>query len=369
MKMHTFLQVIQAVFNGVHNKKLPIVYLDGSYEKNYLLYQNQINREVLSADFRFDAVEKQFFFTYIFANDVTARSKFVFFEKVLKNDFINDVSREKFVQYFVKIQRTYHALSKFAYIYKHKTTPILIDRDVYLNTLTEGAPRVFSVVQHKKKYLFSITDLINILNGALGNNYFFIAEPQACKNPYNNLPFNKSTLYNIYFFIKKTDFIMPVMFYQYFLTNFNLSEYASQNDDLIIEYAIKQFVTHTDVEELYDEIINMLESDKFGKEIQIDPEFPQERLVSIMRPYLELYYKGSYLIHKTKRMNCIKEYNTKIRLFHEYNENFGFKSMKKIPKAKNVFLYKATFTAVFNDKHRVFNSEYNDNFHNSHISR
>ena len=41
--------------------------------------------------------------------------------------------------------------------------------------------------------------------------------PFIYKNPYNNLLFNKSSLYNIYFAIKKSDYI----FHQYFLCLLN----------------------------------------------------------------------------------------------------------------------------------------------------
>lgn len=367
MRMHTFLQITQAVFNGAYKERLPIHYLDGSPGAaiNYLNEQSVYENLLPQSERR--GVEKVFFTIYITELKVCFRSKFAFLNKVLENMFINDETRERFMVYFTKIQRTYHVLAKFAYRWRHKTTPLLITKDVYLNALTENEPRVFSVVQNKKKYLFALTDLVNILNTSLGNNFFFVAEPLACKNPYNNLPFNKSTLYNIYFFIKRTDFIMPTMFHQYFLSNFNLRKYAEQNDDLIIEYAIKQFTIHSDVEELFYEITNMLESDKYGRKIKIDPEFPKEKLVDIMRPYLELYYKSTYTVNEAKRSNYITEYYKKIKLFHAFNKHFGNKTFTRASKTKNFFSGAPKFVATFNDAHIQFNSEHKDDFYTSHL--
>lgn len=365
--MHTFLQIVQAVFNDAYKQRLPIHYLDGSHKSHFNYLTEQSIYESLLSESERRGVEKVFFTMYIMDNYVTFHSKFAFLNKVLENVFINDATRERFMNYFTKIQRTYHVLAKFAYTWRHKTTSLLITNDVYLNTLSEGAPRVFSLVQNKKKYLFAITDLVNILNTSLGNNFFFVAEPLPCKNPYTNIPFNKSTLYNIYFFIKRTDFIMPTMFHQYFLANFNLREYAEQNDNLIIEYAIKQFTIHTDVEELYFEITNMLEGDRHGRKIQIDPEFPKEKLVDIMRPYLELYYKGTYTVNELKRSNYVKEYCNKIKLFHKYNKHFGCKTFIQTTKTKNVFSGLPKLVPIFNDKHIVFNSEHKDDFYTSHL--
>ena len=367
MRMHTFLQIVQAVFNGAYKEPLPIHYLDGSVETQFDYLKEQSFHEALLPESERRGVEKQFFIMYVLENNVTFRSKFNFLNKVLENVFMTDKTKTRFMYYFAQIQRTYHILAKFAYRYRQKITPLLITKDVYLNNLTEGAQRVFSLVQNKKKYLFSLTDLVNILNTSLGNNYFFVSEPLPCKNPYTNLPFNKSTLYNIYFFIKRTDFIMPKMFHEYFMTNFDLRKFAEQNDELILEYAIKQFTMHTDVDELFYEIIHMLEGDRFGRKIKIDPEFPQEILVNIMRPYLELYYKGTYTANEVKRSNYAKQYSNKIKLFYAYNNHFGQKTMTRIPKTKPFCKSRITFTATFNDKHITFNSEYKDDFYTSHL--
>jgi hypothetical protein len=355
--MHTFSQIIQATFNQIYSKKPAIEYLDGSSEKTFSYYEKQ--RE-LDAELPYDkrhGLERQFLIMYMTKNEITTRSKFLFLQGVLENIFMNENAIQKFMSCFTKIQRIYHVLSKFAYTCKFKMTKILIDKDMYLGPLSESQPRVFSVVQNNKKYLFAITDLINILNTSLGNSFFFVAEPLPCKNPYTNLPFNKSTLYNIYFFIRRTCFVMPPMLHQFFVSNFNLTVYAYDNEELIRDYSIKQYINGADEDELYFEIINMLQSDKIGKKIKIDEDFPRDRLIHIMKPYLELYYKGTYTINETKRENYVTEYYNKIKRFYDYNKQFGRKHSERTFSINVNFSRPRTYKMVFNDKHIKFHEK------------
>jgi len=356
-KMHTFSYVAQTIINDPYPTKPEITIFGGTltFEKSYNYYKTQVESELTLPVEQRRGLDKQFFIMYIMHNNISIKSKFAFLSDVLKNMFMIPEASEKFMAMFSKMQRTYHALSKFAYICKFKTAKILMDKDVYLTPLVEGQPRVFALVQNNKKYLFSITDLINILNNSLGNAFFFVAEPMPCKNPYTNMPFNKSTLYNIYFFIKQTAFVMPHMFHRFFVANFNLQTYAEENVGTIRGYSIKQYINSADTEELYFEIINMLQSNIYGKRIKIDPDFPKERLVEIMRPYLELFYKGTYTICDVRREQYIDEYTSKIRRFHRFNKAFGQKRLVRVysdvPRFTGLNKYKATF----NEEHVKFN--------------
>jgi hypothetical protein len=366
--MHTFLLIIQTIFNSGLENKIPIRYLDGSVQKYNEFYQEQSKYESTLPVEKRRGLEKQFFIMFILSNRVTVQTRLRFFKDSYENIFMNDETREKFLVYYLKIQRTYRVLSKFAFLCKYKSSPVFMNKDVYLNTIDEDHPRVFTLVQNNKKYLFSITDLINILNTSLGNSFFFVSEPLPCKNPYTNIPFNKSTLYNIYFFIKKTNFIMPPMFHQYFLSNFDLRKYFEDNEELIREYSIKQYVNNSEIDELYYEIISMLNSIKYGKKMKINPEFPKEKLVEIMRPYLELYYKGTHTIDEVKRERYIDEFDCKMKRFYEYNKTFGRAIMNKVYGNTFDFNAKQKYQMTFNDKHIHFHEVESENdFLTSHI--
>jgi len=366
--MHTFLLIIQTIFNSEWENKIPIRYLDGSVEKNCEFYEEQVKYESMLPVEKRRGLEKQFLIMFILSNRVTLQTRLRFFKDSYENIFMNHETREKFLAYYLKIQRTYRVLSKFAFLCKYKLSPVFMNKDVYLNTIDEDHPRVFTLVQNNKKYLFSITDLINILNTSLGNSFFFVSEPLPCKNPYTNIPFNKSTLYNIYFFIKKTNFIMPPMFQQYFLSNFNLRKFGEDNEELVREYSIKQYVNNSEIDELYYEINSMLKGDKYGKKMKINPEFPKEKLVEIMRPYLELYYKGTHTIDEVKRERYIDEFDRKIKRFYEYNKTFGRAIMNKVYGNTFDFNTKQKYQMTFNDKHIHFHEVESENdFLTSHI--
>jgi len=367
--MHTFLQITQVVFNSINANSVPVKHLDGSNQMAMVFCKEQIQLDSPLSPEKKRGIEFVFFLTYIINNSVTTKTKFSFFKRVLENTYINTKTRNDFLFYFTKIQKTYYALSKFAAIYKHKKARSLIETDIYLNQLNEAQPRVFALVQDGKKYLFTITDLINILNTSLSNTFMFIAEPHSCKNPYTNMPFNKSTLYNIYFFIKRTSFNMPPMFHQYFMSNFNLAIYAHQNDEMIREYAIKDYIFSTETDELYYEIKIMLSIDKIGRKIKIDEEFPKDVLVSVFRPYLELYYKANYTLNESKREKYMDEYYSKLTRFYNYNKKFGRRFFVNLPEKDScIFSPKHKLVVKFDDNHIPFsNKEKKSDFATSHI--
>ena len=69
---------------------------------------------------------------------------------------------------------------------------------------------------------------------------------------------------------------MPQLFHEYFKTNFNLRIFGEVNEEAIRDYSIKQYVNNAEIEELHDEILNIIENDRYGKKLKIDD----------FRPYL-----------------------------------------------------------------------------------
>jgi hypothetical protein len=366
--MHTFCQIAQYIFNKDIGSDAKYFYLDGSIKKSseFLQYHFQYNCD-LNANGT-PKIAKTLFLNYISSKTNETQTKLAFLNEVFENTFITQAQRDEFIECFCKVQRTYNALSRLAYRFKFKRAPIQISNDIYMNPIRENDPRTITLLQNGKKYVFAITDLINIINRSLGNTCYFFAEPLTCKNPYTNVPFTKAMLYNIYFSIKRTSFIMPMLFHHFFLCNFHIKKFGEMHEEVIREHSIKNRVYKANIEEVYEDVMDMIYATKYRALIVIDEDFPKERLVNIMRPYLELYFLSSYSSDVNKRDVLRTEFFKKMRQFHQYNKQFGRKVMVKEPQAiENLFTNKHTYRVSFNDKHVNFYENDYDTYEISHI--
>jgi len=257
-------------------------------------------------------------------------------------------------------------MCKFAFLYKFKKAKTQVSNDLYMNELDPNARDVFTLFDANNKYLFTLTDLVNIFYTSLCNSPYFIPSPIACKNPYNNIPFTKSNLYNIYFFILFNKIKVPIIIQNYFLCNFNLHCFYKENKRIIHEHALTRYVKNSPVAYLRSSILEMLfQHNIYKKKIRIHADFPANRLIDIMRPYLLLYYKSKFSCQRSINKKYHELLTIKMKEFIKYNYKFG----RKI-KATFSIINSVTEVFPFDDKHIKYtlqNEEYY-NFHKSHLS-
>jgi hypothetical protein len=237
------------------------------------------------------------------------QTKFSYFKKTIDNIFMNKKTREEFILKFCKIQRNYWALNRFVYNYKLRKAHFRVKTDLILNPIHESQHNVITIIHNNSKYLFTVGDLKNIIESALSNSPFLFSTPLAPKNPYNNIPFDKATLYKIYFFMKKGNFVLSNLFHNYFLCNFNLTRFRNENEVIIRKKHIDNYCNNTDIDELYHDGIEMIKMNKFTKRLKIDDEFPKKQFVDIMRPYLAIYYTKLFSLDISERNNSIVNFN------------------------------------------------------------
>jgi len=309
----------------------------------------------------------------IFLNPNFLKSKFIFFEEVYNSIFLNNDKRIEFSILFSKIQKIYYAFQKIAFIYKYKKAQIVVNTDMTMNEIIEKDKNIICIYQNNSKYLFHINDLINIINASLTNCHIFFAEPLHIKNPFNNLAFNKSTLYNIYFFIKFNTHLYPELVFKYFQSNFDLTHFLFKNEPLIRDYTINNYVMKSPKTIIYREIMLMIkrynEARKEIDRIIIDTDFPVDKLIQIMKPYLLLYLNISYSLIEIVKINSEKELTYKLKKFQKFNPLFGKKSaILKYKTINTTNFNKSVLTTnyIFNDEHIKFN-QIND-FTTSHLS-
>ena len=182
-----------------------------------LIIKNLLHTDNNIFSFNYDKNETvdercKLFFNIFLNQNIDIKNKFKFFYETINSIFLND-KKDKFINYFCKVQKTYNVLNKFLYIIKFKKSKVVVNSDMALNEININEKNIICIFQDDVKYLFNINDLINIINSSLTNNHLFFSEPLCVKNPYNNLPFSKSTLYNIYLFIKFKTHILPILFF------------------------------------------------------------------------------------------------------------------------------------------------------------
>jgi hypothetical protein len=276
------------------------------------------------------------------------------YEKITSNMFLQQpTEKHQLVDIFCKAQRTYWAFARFVRRIKFKKATLQIAHDLYLNPIPNNVPSMI-ILDGKSKYLFKLSDLINIVNSALSHSVYFFGEPMYPKNPYTNIEFSSATLFEIYHRVKRSDFKMPVLLHYFFLSEFDIDDFFYNYEATIRDIHIEDHVKKAPSETLYPDVKLMIRLFDRKRKMRIDKEFPKDKFVDIMRPYLRLYYMSEYTLSDTsKKLESYTKLLNKMNSFVEYNPQFGRTIMRRIPGTQN-------FVREFNDKHINFYEESNN---------
>jgi len=281
------------------------------------------------------------------------KNKFQQMYDIIHNPYTTNKNHDEFLQKFNCAQRLYHILNRFAYRYKWNRAPMANSMDLLLNPISETQKNLIYLMQDNKKYVLTVLDITSIIDTALTNSPYIYAEPIVSRNPYNNVPFTKANLYNIYFQIKHGCCVMSPFLHKYFLSNFHLKIFRDTNEAFIRSAHIKQFVNSNDHDKLYGEILNMIayynKSVPRRLHLNIHAEFPKDTLLHILKPYLKLYYTRCYSLDISEKHETDHEFKYRMNKFALYNPAFG----RKIQKTETIGLMQKTITRkyVFNDKY------------------
>lgn len=256
-----------------------------------------------------------------------------FYNIVIKNNFISSFSREKIIEVFCKIKRTYNALKLFENIcYWRLSSKYKNDEDLCMNPLNRFSSRsLITINQNKTIYTFRISDLLKHINTNLLYTSNYIHEPKLSKNPYNNIEFSLHDYYNIYFRAKTSDYTIPPLFHLLFLDNFDINDFTVNHNpyirDIYIEYHYK---TMSDSEK-ETQIRKMLLRNSNVVKFVIDRDFPRNILIDAMGHILLDYMYYKYTLNDQKLHYCTCRYQKKLVNFAKYNKLFGRKKMVRNP--------------------------------------
>lgn len=323
------------------------------------------------------------YFKKLYDNIITNKykNKFDFFisslnDFYLKND-LNKTQREEFIYLFNKIQKTYHTINRLVYRYKYNKSSTIVETDLQLNDINLSENNIICIYHVNSKYLFRIEELLKMVYISLTNCYMFFSEPICVKNPYNNIPFNKSILYYIFYHImnnknfclRNNDYLD--LFLKFKECNFNITELTNRYEYLLRDYVIKNYLINSTKDVLREDINKMIKwfNSKFVNDynhILISEDFPNDELIQIMKPYLHLKILSKYsLIGQIKFLSGNKLF-TKLCEFQKFNPQFG----RKIIKCKHIMVNgkkKIKSYIEFNMTHKKFNIHNIENFMTNHL--
>ena len=335
--MKTFFNILQRIvkintirYPGEVNQFNPLIVTGttGMYtEYNIYSFISKIHKEFTNQD----QVSTQTLFIQKFAS-----SKFKALNYLLTNKFNTEGIIACVFNAFSKAQRTYFALIKFVNLYKLKKYPKVVTEDLSMTPLDVNNKNTFVLTQSKSTYLFSLNDLIRIIETAIGHAPSFFADPLRPKNPFNNEEFTDATLYNIYFKMKDSGHVMSTIFHLFFLSNFKNTLFFVNNEAFLREYSINKYVFTSPALCLYTSVIEMLKDNSYTKKLTIHAKFPKELLVEIFRPFLYYYYIVNYDIQGTHKINKFKTIlYLKLKKFYQHNKAFGRMIIKLKPEPFN----------------------------------
>ena len=265
--------------------------------------------------------------------------KFPFLKEQLENPFTNQLP--EIFAFFSKVQRISFAIKRFIWIYRNKRAKIYNTEDLFMTPIAEGQKGIITVFENNTKYLFQVRELMKSILSNISHCSHFFPEPQPCKNPYTNLPFCKSNLYNIYYAIRQSSYIIPILIEKFFLESFDLKRFSKNHEYLINEEYLNQYVkTAIHNDNIRDFVMEMFSMHKLR--VFIHKDFPRSRLTEIMRPYLDLYFKSEYYMNTDKSDRAYRLLHRKLHIFVNHNPQFGRKKVS----VKYDIIMSATATAT-----------------------
>ena len=255
--------------------------------------------------------------------------KYLLMDQTTTNIFLSSKVKDDIRDIFYKTQRTYFALLRFANIIRHKIGKEKIDTDLRMDPIDIRSKYSLCLYHSNAKYFFALTDLVNIIQTAITQSQDMFPNPLWPKNPYNNLPFSKTHIYNIYFRIKFVYLTVPSWIQFFFLSGFNLEQFVMENEQVLREQYIKNYVNNSSVNVLYDEVTFMINQHKrVFRHINIHEDISKKEIVNIFRPYLYIYTINEYSIDGTEKKQLARIILLqKLEEFVRYNRNFGRKNI------------------------------------------
>ncbi len=247
---------------------------------------------------------------------------------------------------FYLSQKMYWGFQKCANIWKKKHESTSISTDLMLVPLnTYKSSTVITLYEGRKPYPFHLSDLYNIIDEALTHcSHDYFLEIKKIKNPYTNLPFNLSNVYNIYLAFIHSTYAMPILFKGFIDCNCNDNKFIQIYEPIIREKCIDRHFKNITNYKCVKTIRQMLSDESvipshILDSITIDTGFPWESLVIHFKPFAKLYHKVIYGLNPYSKQINRTMLLKKLKLFKEENPYYGRKFVNPKPPVTSYYVF------------------------------
>lgn len=240
--------------------------------------------------------------------------------------YFSSEEREELTNLFQKAQRHYFSLHRFL----HRCLKILPSAqgpniDLELQPLSNISDEwKVTLWENHRNYVFKLVDLLRIIRKALTLSLSFFPDPRHPFNPYTNLPFSDSSLYRIYYAIKRSPLPCCTVLQLYYESGFCLVKLVSRHEYYLRKIIVKEFLLHASLIEKVDHIRGMLhEFSDCVNGLVLHPSFPEEKLAYDMRLFLKTYLAYQTEVIDAKRVNIRRKLRRWLRTFSSSKPMWG----------------------------------------------
>jgi len=195
-----------------------------------------------------------------------------------------------------------------------------------------------TLIHFNKKYIFRLTDLINIWITGLTKNISLSPHPRYPINPYINKPFRKHHLFLIYFKLLDSTITIPLLIQKFFKLEFNLSNFEFEMYTELKEHAIENHIEEASDSTILFEIINMLESLRIQLDyVYVDTRLPpncMKIVINTLKPFLKEYFYGKHSCNPLKKEICLSTAINGLKCIFSREPTFGTLIYFDIPVAR-----------------------------------
>ena len=337
--MESYFKILQILCNAKkitypeHNKSR---FEDFRIRDVYWENSKNENNDVLTHIYFFMDRLSRYYYDNVEESEKGRMMRFIKHKYKLINDEFNNpfIKKSSLLEVIYKAQKTYNSFIKLAQIYRYSRRP-QISEDLLLHPINEKSASTIKIYENKKLYLFTCNDLSNHIEISLSNcDTYYFATPHQIKNPYSNIHFSKSTLFNIYMKIRNYSIKFPMLFHQFFLCYFDMQKFKIENEYSIKDTFIKRAIYKPNTDILFNSMKQMI-SILTKKRLKINDRINKTEFIRIIRPYYYLYLIHCYHIYGLeKSFNSMNLLRRKIMELCDYNPKFGRVYMKQTPMNK-----------------------------------